>query len=749
MRSLNRPALIGALVLLAAPPGGPTARADFRRGDVNFDGRPDVSDAVSLVRHLFRAGDAPPCDDAADANDDGKLGVDDAIALLGALFTGGDLPAPGLTGLGPDPTCDQVGCAASPDPTPPLVLNEISYNPAADLQLTESIEILNRSPAEVSLAGWRLTNGVAFELPGDVVLPPGGLAIICRDPSQPKWRRAPGLKLGPFEGSLSNEGERVTLEGGDCFKETVKYADRAPWPAGPDGGGPTLERIDPLVPADDFHAWRASTDRDGTPNEPNSTLGTPVRPVLSAWSFQPEHPTSHDEVTLEVLLDAPAQEILAVNALWEALAATVMAPVTTALELVRSDEGSSLYRSRLPAQASQTLVRAALRVDLASGQTVTLPEPLEPRPTIAYFVFDGELESKLPILWLFPKRKSGIFAASRLLSGAVVLDPAPAGGERPVPLVLDGTDLRTSTQGQKIRFAKGGEYRDYRTLNMVPEEGGGGTGLLAPHMEHFGFKVFRDLGAIAPLAEWYRVVDYASAPKRHTQRLLIEQVNERFLARNGLDPGGDLYKLDKSSFAKRTNPSTGLSTLAGLTAGLSRTDPVRRREAVLELLDTDSVGLYSVIGILMANWDGFHNNLYIYNELLPGSKWKAIPWDLDQVFEPTRFDFPVDFPLTGVSRTVSRETGPIARPFHLEPDLHAAYLEGLRTRVAPGGPFTVEVLIPQLEAVEKLLNDDLDLLEAYLGSPRNARRSQIRSAYVAMRRFVLDRVPYLRGELGE
>ena len=129
---------------------------------------------------------------------------------------------------------------------------------------------------------------------------------------------------------------------------------------------------------------------------------------------------------------------------------------------------------------------------------------------------------------------------------------------------------------------------------------------------------------------------------------------------NGIDSTGDLYKLDKSNFAKRTNIATGNGSLATLLAGMRQTNAEKRRAAILSLLDLDSVNLYSVVSILIENWDGFHNNLYIYNDLSPGARWKLIPWDLDQVCENIRWDFPVTFPLTGQSLTVSRETGPIA-----------------------------------------------------------------------------------------
>jgi len=739
----RRFACVAALIVAGAAP----LRADFVRGDTNHDGQVNVTDAVSLLRHLFRSGEGPPCEDAADANDDGKVAIDDAVASLNFLFADGTLPNPGGAAGGPDPTCDQLGCASSPDPTPALVLSEIQYNPAGDIQAVEYVELYNRTPADLSLAGWHFTNGIDFSFPVDAMLPPGGFVLVLKAPENSKWRRVTGLKLGPYEGSLSDGGERLTMANGDCEGESIRYSDRPPWPVAPDGGGPPLERIDYLGPAEDFHSWRASVERGGTPNALNASYGEPSRPVITLHSFAPPHPTSRDPVAVLVGLDAPPAAISKVSLHWEAVAGSLALPAVEAMALDQSFPEASVWRATLPPQPSQTLVRMLVELELADGRRALLPHRAEPRPAIGYFVYDQEMPSLLPTLWIFQKRRTGLPLDARLLSGVVILEPPSAEDPKPVPLVLDGADIRISTQGQKIRFVKGEEYLGYRTLNRVPEEGGGGTGAMAPHMEHIGFKTFRDLGALAPRADWFRVVDYGSAAKRHTQRLLIQQVNERFFEMNGLSPDGDLYKLDKSSWAKRTNLDSGGGSLSVLMNGLGRGDPLKRREAVLEMLDVENVGLYSIVTILIENWDGFHNNLYIYNELTPGARWKVIPWDLDQVYEPIRWDFPVNFPLTGVSATVSRETGPISRPYHLEKDLHEAYLEGMRQRIAPGGIFTVERIKAQIDEVEKLLLDDLALQETYLGAQRAARRAQIKSAYTALRTFTDRRVPYLEGVL--
>ena len=78
----------------------------FHRGDAVPDGTMDMTDAISILLHLFRGGLAPPCREAADAQNDGAIDITDAVYILDALFLGGPLPAPpgpAPAPCGPDP----------------------------------------------------------------------------------------------------------------------------------------------------------------------------------------------------------------------------------------------------------------------------------------------------------------------------------------------------------------------------------------------------------------------------------------------------------------------------------------------------------------------------------------------------------------------------------------------------------------------------------------------------------------------
>ncbi|MBI4604692.1 MAG: hypothetical protein HY721_22245 [Planctomycetes bacterium] len=82
----------------------------LQRGDANGDGDQDISDAITIVLHLFAGGLPLGCSDAADVDDDGTLSLTDAIALLVHLFRGGTAPPAPFPECGVDSTADPLGC---------------------------------------------------------------------------------------------------------------------------------------------------------------------------------------------------------------------------------------------------------------------------------------------------------------------------------------------------------------------------------------------------------------------------------------------------------------------------------------------------------------------------------------------------------------------------------------------------------------------------------------------------------------
>lgn len=84
----------------------------FTRGEVNGDGRINLTDALVILRYLFQGGDAPGCLQSADVGGDEQVKLDDAVVLLQYLFQDIGTPIP-LPGPGQCAPANPALCAGS------------------------------------------------------------------------------------------------------------------------------------------------------------------------------------------------------------------------------------------------------------------------------------------------------------------------------------------------------------------------------------------------------------------------------------------------------------------------------------------------------------------------------------------------------------------------------------------------------------------------------------------------------------
>mgnify|MGYP005833243737 CR=1 FL=1 len=170
---------IGALfaaTLFSLPAVASAEESLFVRGDVNQDGRVDVSDAVSVLFYLFLAGHAVDCEKSADLDDTGAVGLTDAIYVLRFLFQGGPAPKAPFDRCGPDPTPDGLDCARSACGAP-LPAIEIEARCPAD-PATQLAWRLRNSGTAAATVSWQVAGSAQG---GDLVLPASGSADLTTE----------------------------------------------------------------------------------------------------------------------------------------------------------------------------------------------------------------------------------------------------------------------------------------------------------------------------------------------------------------------------------------------------------------------------------------------------------------------------------------------------------------------------------------------------------------------------------------
>jgi hypothetical protein len=221
-------------------------------------------------------------------------------ALLVLLACTGDKPPPASPN-----TPDDTDTAAPPaSPPAPLALwkreevespgsvtfSELLYHAAGDDDLGW-IELYNPRAIDTDLSGWRLDGGVSFAFPDGTILAAGAYLVVANDPG-----RVAGA-LGPFDGALGNDGDRVDLrDNSDRRIDSVGYGSDDPWPVEADGSGHTLAKRDPEAPSDRAEGWTFSAEPGGTPGQDNHL--DPQRPPTvvtlvaqdATWTWSSETP---------------------------------------------------------------------------------------------------------------------------------------------------------------------------------------------------------------------------------------------------------------------------------------------------------------------------------------------------------------------------------------------------------------------------------------------------------------------------
>ena len=118
---------------------------------------------------------------------------------------------------------------------------EDAQNPAVTIDPNGNIAMVWEEDGPI----WYDSGAFDFEFPPGIVLEPGEYIVVCGDPCGPNFYDINNV-AGFYEGELDNkEGViALTTSYGNVI-DMVEYSDSPPWPYQADGGGPSLELINP------------------------------------------------------------------------------------------------------------------------------------------------------------------------------------------------------------------------------------------------------------------------------------------------------------------------------------------------------------------------------------------------------------------------------------------------------------------------------------------------------------------------
>lgn len=529
-----------------------------------------------------------------------------------------------------------------------VVINEVMYHVPKDRDDLQYLELFNAGTNGVDLSGWSLKAGVKFHFPAGTAMAPGAYLLVCGDAAAFKARYgAQPPVAGAFKGRLSHRGEKVALvDAGGRVVDTVTYADRAPWPAGSDGCGASLERICPFAAGTDPENWAASEPRpnrlaEGTPGGPNSCYSPLPWPGISEVQCDRSGAGKPLTVTARV---KDAAGVQTVSLSWLAFSGPGSGTWNEVpMPRQSGDATNGLYTGTLPAPASDRLIRYKIRAKNEPGTERVYPAKSGPRSSLTFSTFVNTNTARVPFVYLLtPKPMQGLGQASQFrgrrpglgqpVDSRAAWDAAmiylPPGGQE--ARVFDQVRVRPRRGGFKVHFYADQLFNEMSAIALINK--GPPRWVLT---ESLSQDLYRRAGAQAPDTEIVRLALNRRAAGYYVE---VEVPNKSFLRRHGRDADGNLYKLLwagrnlTQQHKKMTNPRGGHQDLIELVGGLNRSSGAAQWAFIQRNFNVEQMINCYAVGLCIQDWDGFFNNYYAYHDLRPGGKWEVYPWDKDKTW---------------------------------------------------------------------------------------------------------------------
>ncbi|MBI4663864.1 MAG: CotH kinase family protein [Verrucomicrobia bacterium] len=299
--------------------------------------------------------------------------------------------------------------------------------------------------------------------------------------------------------------------------------------------------------------------------------------------------------------------------------------------------GDKIYGATIPASASTPgqMVRYFITAEDSQGKLSRWPPYQDPKNSPQYYgtmVADPAVNSALPILHWFIQNRSGADSETGTRSSVFYA------GEfyDNVGVNLHG---QSSTSFPKksydFDFNRGYHFRysadekpveDFNLLTTYPDK--------AQMRNILAYETYRDAGSTYHVAFPVRVQQNGAF---YSVAHFVEDADEDYLERLGLDPRGALYKmyntLDSSTanVEKKTRKHERNTDLQALITGLRRTG-VARTQFIYDNIDIPAMVNFLAAMIITGGVDCCHKNYYAYRDTEGTGQWQYLPWDVDLTF---------------------------------------------------------------------------------------------------------------------
>lgn len=517
---------------------------------------------------------------------------------------------------------------------PAVVINELMYHPASEVDNDEFLELFNTTASPVNLDGWCFTAGISVCFSGVSIAAHDYVVIspnIAR--SQLTYSVTP---VATYTGQLSNGGETLTLRNAaNEIVNSISYDDVSPWPSSPDGSGPSLELSHPAADNTLAASWGASVG-GATPNAENSIVNLDP-PVVSTVS-KPTGVSSASTPIITADVDNATSVDLIYRIDFEAEQTLTMYDDGAHGDGAASD---GVYAATIPAQAGGSLVRYKI---VAENLSTSVEAPGND-DTINYhgYVVDDSTNQDIPIIrWYmdpddFTDMTTNHLTDDQQFAAVVAVDDQ----------VFDNAAVRVKGQSttaypkKKFKFdLPSGHTLSHPSLDHPIDEFSlennfvGYTNII----DQISWQAFKEFG-FPPLQNVSVRVHKNTASDSsdfYGYYMLLENYDNRWRDRNDYEQGA-LYKQAND---KKTRTDEDNSDIVALETNLTTLSGEALKNYLYDNIDIPSIINYHAVSTAIRHGDwSFEGNIYEHRDTEGTGRWSYLPWDLNGAFSPSYLSF--------------------------------------------------------------------------------------------------------------
>ncbi len=528
------------------------------------------------------------------------------------------------------------------------------------------IELFNFGTQPIDLNGWYLTDRsddlTKWQFP-DIPIAPGEFLVVFASGKD----RCSSDRTCHADFRLDSSGEFLALVEPDG--QTVATALRSQYP-------PQLRDVAyglPLAGSEDLHPLRRDYAylAQPTPGTTNVDLDRQLGPLVTQIGHSPQvpHPKQDLTFTAEVFetLARVASATLHIRVMYGEEHSLPMYDDGTHGDLIADDGNYTVIVSAVQLQQMReeaepsgtslagTMLRYAVTMTDQAGRRRRTP-PLSgsntEAPAAEYYgtIFeDAAITGEIPVLhWFVPDptwHQAPLGNSTQWTSASVYFDDEFYDNIRVRVRGISTVDWPKPKW--KFEFNPGESFRYADDLPRVDEfnlqshfREKGATSYMG---ENLAFSFLQEIGVAAPNTFHLHVRQNGQF---YSLASFVEQIDESFLQRNGLDEQNPMYKANSAAarstlapnpspidYQKVTRRSEPFDDFREFTAGIYDQRPDEDRARYL----FDHVNLPQVINnmagnTILTNHDRLTKNYYMYRDAYGSGEWSQFPWDMDQAF---------------------------------------------------------------------------------------------------------------------